>query len=64
MISMKIRSERLAEVRAKVARSVDAVDNTLGSPFEKVVGKKASQIKLSESVSNLEKKISLKIYDR
>ena len=59
---MKKKSEKLAKARNKLALKIDTLDTKLGSPIEKVFGKKASEIKLPKIITDAESKISYNIY--
>ena len=58
------RAQRLAQIRNKVAKGVDKIDEKIGSPLQKVLGKKVQDIQLPDVIKQTETKISLKLFGR
>ncbi|MBE6450664.1 MAG: hypothetical protein E7016_01725 [Alphaproteobacteria bacterium] len=58
------KAQRLATIRNKIAKGVDKIDEKIGSPIQKVLGKKVQDIQLPDAIKQTEAQISSKLFRR
>ena len=62
--SMREKASKLSIARNRVAKAIDRLDSRIGSPIQKIIGKKVEDIQLPRTLKTIESKISYGLFKR